>query len=69
MCNNGTLFLNTKLDSNKLITSLPNKVKYLLAKKNINFYTIDAYKPVNELRLKNKISTCMEISIVDIIPF
>ena len=64
---NGTLFLNTKLDKDKLITSLPNKIKYLLAKKNINFYTIDAYKFVNELGLKNKISTCMEICIFDII--
>ena len=64
---NGTLFLNTKLDDNSLIKSLPNKIKYLLAKKNINFYTIDAYKLVNELGLKNKISTCMEICIFDII--
>ena len=64
---NGTLFLNTKLDEKKLIDSLPNKVKYLMAKKKINFYTIDAYKLVNELGLKNKISTCMEICIFDII--
>ena len=67
LCDNGTLFLNTKLDHDKLVESLPNKVKYLLAKKNINFYTIDAYKLVNELGLKNKISTCMEICIFDII--
>lgn len=67
LTNNGTLFLNTKLDDNKLIASLPNKIKYLLAKKNINFFTIDAYKLVNELGLKNKISTCMEICIFDII--
>ena len=67
LCDGGTLFLNTKLDSDKLIKSLPNKIKYLLAKKNINFYTIDAYKLVNELGLKNKISTCMEICIFDII--
>ena len=64
---NGTLFLNTKLDKDKLLYSLPNKVKYLLAKKNINLYIIDAYKLVNELGLKNKISTCMEICIFDII--
>ena len=64
---NGTLFLNTKLDQDKLITSLPNKIKYLLAKKNISLYTIDAYKLVNDLGLKNKISTCMEICIFDII--
>ena len=63
----GTLFLNTKLDSQKLVASLPNKIKYLLAKKHVNFYIIDAYKLVNELGLKNKISTCMEICIFDII--
>ena len=63
----GTLFLNTKLDKKTLIETLPNKVKYYLAKKKINFYTIDAYKLVNELGLKNKISTCMEICIFDII--
>ena len=63
----GTLLLNTKLDKDILIKSLPNKVKYLLSKKKIKFYTIDAYKLVNELGLKNKISTCMEICIFDII--
>ena len=63
----GILFLNTKLDKNKLVTSLPNKVKHLLAKKNVKFYAIDAYKLVNELGLKNKISTCMEICIFDLI--
>lgn len=64
---NGTLFLNTKLDEENLVKTLPNKIKYLLAKKKINFYIIDAYKLVNELGLKNKISTCMEICIFDII--
>ena len=67
LCENGTLFLNTKLDKEKLVHSLPNKIKYLLAKKNINFYIIDAYYLVNKLGLKNKISTCMEICIFDII--
>ena len=67
LCDNGTLFLNTKLEKDKLIESLPNKIKYLLAKKHVNFYIIDAYKLVNELGLKNKISTCMEICIFDII--
>ena len=65
--NGGTLFLNTKLDKDKLIASLPNKVKYFLAKKNVKFYAIDAYKLVNELGLKNKISTCMEICIFHLI--
>ena len=67
LADNGTLFLNTKLNKEDLVKSLPNKIKYLLAKKNINFYIIDAYKLVNELGLKNKISTCMEICIFDII--
>ena len=67
LAQNGTLFLNTKLDDKTLLSSLPNKVKYLLAKKNINLYIIDAYKLVNELGLKNKISTCMEICIFNII--
>ena len=67
LCDNGTLFLNTKLDVDTLVKSLPNKIKYLLAKKNINLYIIDAYKLVNDLGLKNKISTCMEICIFDII--
>ena len=63
----GTLFLNTKLSKDDLIKTLPNKVKYLIAKKNINLYVIDAYKLVNSLGIKNKISTCMEICIFDII--
>ncbi len=67
LADNGTLFLNTKLNEDKLLASLPNKIKYLLAKKNVTLYTIDAYKLVNELGLKNKISTCMEICIFDII--
>ena len=67
VCDGGILLLNTKLELDKLKISLPNKVKYLLAKKNIKFYAIDAYKLVNELGLKNKISTCMEICIFDLI--
>ena len=34
----GTLLLNTNLSSDDLIRSLPNKVKYLLALKNVNVY-------------------------------
>ena len=65
--NNGILILNTNLDIEKLKKTLPNKVKYLLAKKNITFYVIDAYKLVNDLGLKNKISTCMETVIFKVI--
>ena len=64
---NGTMLLNTNLSSEDLLKSLPNKIKYLLAKKKINLYIIDAYKLVNELGLKNKISTCMEICIFNLL--
>ena len=63
---NGVFFLNTNLDEDKLILSLPNKVKYLLAKKKAKFYVIDAYSLVSELGLKNKINTCMETCIFKI---
>ena len=62
-----TVFLNTKLTEGELRKTLPNKIKYLLAKKNLKLYIIDAYKLVNSLGLKNKISTCMEICIFDLI--
>jgi len=65
--NNGVLLLNTNLEKEELLKSLPNKIKYILASKNIDFYIIDAYKLVNELGLKNKISTCMEICIFELI--
>ena len=64
---NSTLILNTSLSYDELVKSLPNKVKYLMALKNIKLYIIDAYKLVNELGLKNKISTCMEMCIFHII--
>ena len=63
---NGILLLNTNLGIDDLIRTLPNKVKYLIAKKNISLYIIDAYKVVGELGLKNKINTCMEICIFKI---
>lgn len=64
---NGTFLLNTSLSEKELIYSLPNKVKYLLAKKKVRFLIIDAYRLVNELGLKNKISTCMEVCILKIL--
>lgn len=63
--NNGILILNTNLDEEKLKQSLPNKVKYLLAKKKIKLFITDAYHLVNKLGLENKISTCMEVSIFE----
>ena len=67
VCDNGILLLNTNLNEKEIVASLPDKVKYLLATKNIRFYIIDANKIVNEVGLKNKISTCMEIAIFKLI--
>ena len=64
---NGILLLNTNLDEEKLIQSLPNKVKYLLAKKKIKLYITDAYSLVNKLGLKNKINTCLEVCIFELL--
>ena len=63
----GMVLLNTGLSDDDLVKSLPNKVKNILAKKNVELYVIDAYKLVNELGLRNKISTCMEVCIFDLL--
>ena len=68
---NGTVLINTSLSKDELRRTLPNKVKYLMAKKKLKVYYIDAYGLVNDLGLKNKISTCMEVcifNILDVIP-
>ena len=63
----GTVLLNSNLNDEELVRSLPNRLKYLLAKKNLKFYVIDAYNLVNNLGLRNKISTCMEVCIFDLL--
>ena len=63
----GTILLNSNLSDEELERSLPNKIKHIMARKRLKVYVIDAYKLVNDLGLKNKISTCMEICIFDII--
>ncbi len=64
---NGTLVLNTNMEEEELLHTLPDKVKYLLAVKNITLYTVDAYKIAADHGLKNKISTCMEVCIFKLI--
>ena len=63
----GTLLLNSSLNYDDLVKSLPNKIKHILAKKKINFYVIDANGLVNQLGLRNKISTCMEVCIFELL--
>lgn len=67
ICDGGSLLLNTSLSDDALVKSLPNKIKNIMAKKNIKFYVIDANGLVSKLGLKNKISTCMEVCIFNIL--
>ena len=47
--NGGTFLLNTDMDDEQLIKSLPNRVKYQLAKKKARFFVIDANKIALEI--------------------
>lgn len=61
---NGVFLLNTNLDQTGVNSILKDEVKYLLKRRNIKVYTIDAYKLASEVGLKDKISTIMESAIV-----
>ena len=55
------------LDINKNeIKNIPNEVKYILAKKNINFYIIDAHELARINNIPNKISYILEAAIINI---
>ena len=69
---NGTLLLNSIWDAEQTIAKLPNKVKKILASKNINFYIINATKLAHDIGLKNRTNTIMQsafFKLADIIPF
>ena len=61
---NGIFILNTEKSEKELSRFMPNDVKELLAKNNIKFYTVDAYKIANENNIPNKISSIMETVIM-----
>lgn len=69
---NGTFLLNSIWDAEQTITKLPNKVKKILASKNINFYIINATKLAHDIGLKNRTNTIMQsafFKLANIIPF
>ena len=69
---NGTFLLNSIWDTEQTIAKLPNKVKKILASKNINFYIINATKLAHDIGLKNRTNTIMQsafFKLADIIPF
>lgn len=69
---NGTFLLNSIWDAEQTIAKLPNKVKKILASKNINFYIINATKLAHDIGLKNRTNTIMQsafFKLADIVPF
>lgn len=69
---NGTFLLNSIWDAEQTIAKLPNKVKKILASKNINLYIINATKLAHDIGLKNRTNTIMQsafFKLADIIPF
>ena len=56
----GIFLLNTNYDLAQLEKLMPNRLKHDLATKQINFYTIDAYKIAASLGLKEKINVIMQ---------
>ena len=69
---NGTFLLNSIWDKDETVRRLPNRVKKILATKNVNFYIINATKLAREIGLKNRTNTIMQsafFKLADIIPF
>ncbi|WP_170020491.1 pyruvate:ferredoxin (flavodoxin) oxidoreductase [Campylobacter sp. RM16190] len=69
---NGTFLLNSIWDSEETLAKIPNRVKRILARKNVNFYIINATKLAHDIGLKNRTNTIMQsafFKLADIIPF
>ena len=56
----GTFLLNTDMDDETLIKSLPNRVKWQLATKHAKFYVIDANKIASEIGMGRHTNTILQ---------
>lgn len=68
---NGTFLLNTTAPAEKAFETLTKSMQETLIKKKINFYVIDAFKIANEVGLRGRINTIMQVAffkIANIIP-
>lgn len=68
----GTFLLNSIWSADETIARIPNKVKKILAKQDVNFYIINATKLATQIGLKNRTNTIMQsafFKLADIIPF
>lgn len=69
---NGTFLLNSIWDAKETVEKLPNKVKKILASKNVNFFIINATKLAHDIGLGNRTNTIMQsafFKLANIIPF
>ena len=66
---NGTFLFVSSLNNNEIDELLGNDLKKIIIDRKIKFYTIDAYKVANKHGLKNKISTILEVCILNIIGY
>ena len=69
----GTFLLNTDMDDETLIKTMPNRVKYQLATKGAKFYVIDANKIAAEIGMGRHTNTILQASFFylnqDIMPY
>ncbi len=68
----GTFLLNSLYDAEETKAMLPDSVKYVLAKKKINFYIINATKIAREIGLGGRTNTILQsafFKIADVIPY
>ena len=69
---NGTFLLNSIWDAKETVEKLPNRVKKILALKNVNFFIINATKLAHDIGLGNRTNTIMQsafFKLANIIPF
>ncbi|MFV0480869.1 MAG: pyruvate:ferredoxin (flavodoxin) oxidoreductase [Campylobacteraceae bacterium] len=68
----GTFLLNSIWDAKETVQKIPNRVKKILAQKEVNFYIINATKLARDIGLGNRSNTIMQsafFKLADIIPF
>jgi len=58
----GTFLLNTDMDDETLVRSMPNRMKHLLAERKAKFYVIDANKIAEEIGLGRRTNTVLQAS-------
>lgn len=58
----GTFLLNTDMSDEELVKVMPNRTKYLLAKKHAKFYVIDANKIASEIGMGRHTNTILQAS-------